>query len=111
MMAELDRKAAIAAYKERKTPAGVFAVRCTVSGQAWVGQALDVDAIRNRIWFTLRQGGQTYRPLQSACAAHGLDTMEFEVLERVEGDSALARTRILKERTAHWRGRLEADAV
>ena len=33
-----DRKAAIAAYKERKTIAGVFVVRCAASGEAWVGQ-------------------------------------------------------------------------
>lgn len=110
-MAGIDRKAALAAYKERKTPAGVFAVRCTASAETWVGQAPDVDAIRNRIWFTLRQGGQSYRPLQAACAAHGMEAMQFEVLERIEEDSALARVRVLKERTAHWRAELGAGAI
>jgi hypothetical protein len=110
-MAGIDRKAAVAAYRERKTPAGVFAVRCPASGEAWVGHAPDVDAIRNRIWFTLRQGGSSYLQLQAACAAHGLEALEFEVLERVEEDSALARARILKERTAHWRERLVAAAI
>ena len=28
-----DRKAAIAAYKERKTAAGVFVIRCLASGE------------------------------------------------------------------------------
>lgn len=106
-----DRRAAIAAYKERKTPAGVYAVRCAASGQAWVGQAPDVEAIRNRIWFTLRQGGQAYLPLQAAQAAHGPDALAFEVLERVEEDTALARARVLKERTAHWREQLRAEAI
>jgi hypothetical protein len=106
-----DRKAALAAYKERKTPAGVYAVRCAASGQAWVGHAPDVDAIRNRIWFTVRQGGASYLPLQAACAAHGPDALAFEVLERVEEESALARARVLKERTAHWREQLAAAAI
>jgi hypothetical protein len=110
-MAGLDRKAAVAAYKERKAPAGVFVVRCAASGQAWVGQAPDVEAIRNRIWFTLRQGGRSYLPLQAAQAAHGAEALSFEVLERVEEDSPLARARILKERTAHWRAQLQADAL
>lgn len=110
-MTAQDRRAAIAAYKERKTPAGVYVVRCAISGQAWVGQAPDVDAIRNRIWFTLRQGGQSYLPLQAAQAAHGADALAFEVLERIDEDSALARARILKERTAHWRAELQAEAI
>jgi hypothetical protein len=107
----LDRKAAVAAYKERKTPAGVYAVRCPASGQAWVGHAPDVDAIKNRIWFTLRQGGSSYLPLQAACASHGHDALTFEVLERIEEDSAMARARVLKERTAHWRDQLAAAAI
>jgi hypothetical protein len=30
----IDRKAATAAYKERKTIAGIYVVRCTASGEA-----------------------------------------------------------------------------
>jgi hypothetical protein len=56
-----DRKAAIAAYKERKTFAGVFAIRCKASPQAWVGQTPNLEKIQNRIWFTLRQGSHTCR--------------------------------------------------
>jgi hypothetical protein len=59
-----DRKAAIAAYKERKTFAGVFVIRCKASSQAWVGQTPNLEKIQNRIWFTLRQGSHTCRTLQ-----------------------------------------------
>ncbi|MET4040164.1 hypothetical protein ABIC03_001849 [Bradyrhizobium sp. RT6a] len=45
----IDRKAAIAAHKERKTVAGVYVVRCAASGEAWVGQAPNLDTIQNRI--------------------------------------------------------------
>jgi hypothetical protein len=50
----IDRKAAIAAYKERKTAVGIYVVRCEATGEAWVGQALDLEKVPNRIWFTLQ---------------------------------------------------------
>ena len=31
-----DRKALLRSYRERRKPAGVFALRCTTTGQAWV---------------------------------------------------------------------------
>ena len=79
-----DRKAAIAAYKERKTFAGVFVIRCKASTQAWVGQTPNLEKIQNRIWFTLRQGSHTCRTLQAAWTAHGPDSLTFEECERLE---------------------------
>ena len=67
------RKAAIAAWKERKSVAGIFVIRCAATSQAWVGQTPDLEKIQNRIWFTLRQGSHTCRSLQAAWAAHGAD--------------------------------------
>ena len=52
-----DRKAAIAKYKQRKSVAGICAVRCAGSGETWLGQSLNLDTIQNRIWFTLRTKG------------------------------------------------------
>ena len=43
-----DRKAAIAAYKERKTVAGVFVIRCKASSEIWVGQTPNLEKIQNR---------------------------------------------------------------
>ena len=79
-----DRKTAIAAYKERKTIAGVFVIRCTASSQAWVGQTPNLEKIQNRIWFTLRQGSHTCRSLQAAWTAHGPDGLTFGECERLE---------------------------
>ena len=53
-----DRKAAIAAYKKRKSAAGIYAVRCAPTGQTWIGQTLNLETIQNRIWFSLRAGGR-----------------------------------------------------
>ena len=39
------RKAAIAAYKERKAAVGVFAVRCGPASAVWVGQTRDLEKV------------------------------------------------------------------
>lgn len=107
-----DRKAAVAAYKERKLAAGVYAVRCGASGQVWVGHTPNLDTIQNRIWFTLRQGTNPNHDLQLAWAAHGGDTFVFEPLERLsDEESAYVRNAHLKERAAYWRGTLNGSNI
>jgi hypothetical protein len=108
----IDRKAAIAAYKERKTIAGIFVVRCAASGEAWVGQAPNLETIQNRTWFTLRQGGHPCRSLQAAWNAHGEAGLTFGECERLEDEeSAYVRNAMLKERAAHWLAELNAEAI
>ena len=107
-----DRKAAIAAYKERKSPAGIFAVRCAASGQVWVGQTLDLDKIQNRIWFMLRLGNHSIRVLQDAWTLHGAAAVTFEPLEQLEDEeSPYIRDGLLKERLVHWRSTLGGLAI
>jgi hypothetical protein len=107
-----DRKAAIAAYKERKTVAGIFAIRCKASPQAWVGQTPNLEKIQNRIWFTLGQGSHTCRSLQAAWTAHGPDSLTFEECERLEEEeTAYIRDALLKERMLHWRAQFNAEAI
>ncbi|MCX5578036.1 GIY-YIG nuclease family protein [Kaistia terrae] len=107
-----DRKAAISAYKKREDAVGIYAVRCIASGQAWVGRALNLDAIQNRLWFTLDHGSCTAKSLQAAWREHGPASLTFEVLERLEPEeTAYIRDAILKERLAHWRATLGAEAV
>ncbi len=108
----IDRKAAIAAYKERKTIAGIFVVRCAVTGEAWVGQAPNLETIQNRIWFTLRQGGHPCRSLQAAWNAHGEAGLTFAECERLEDEETdYVRSALLKERALHWRDELKAEAL
>ena len=102
-----DRKAALAAYKKRKSAAGIYAVRCAATGEAWVGQTLNLETIQNRIWFSLRTGGHPNRELQGAWAAHGADAFAFEPLEQLkEEELAYVRDALLKERFIHWRSML-----
>ncbi|MDE3175781.1 MAG: GIY-YIG nuclease family protein [Pseudomonadota bacterium] len=107
-----DRRAAITAYKERKSVAGVYALRCAPSGEAWVGETLDIDKVWNRLAFSLRSGSHPRRALQAAWTAHGAAAFAFEALERLpEAPSTYARDAALKERRDFWRDKLAAAPV
>ncbi|MBR0986305.1 GIY-YIG nuclease family protein [Bradyrhizobium liaoningense] len=108
----IDRKAAIAAYKERKTIAGIYVVHCAASGQTWVGQAPNLETIQNRIWFSLRQGNHNCRNLQAAWNTHGETGLTFGERERLEDEeTAYVRNALLKERMLHWRDELKAEVI
>ncbi|MDB5441566.1 MAG: hypothetical protein JWM33_3993 [Caulobacteraceae bacterium] len=111
-MTPADRKAAIAAYKERKTACGVFAVRCAPSGQVWIGDSRHLDTQQNGIWFSLRQGSGRNPALQAAWTEHGEAAFSFEALERLADDtSAYLLRSALKARAAFWRAELDGLAV
>ncbi|MFB9266166.1 GIY-YIG nuclease family protein [Bradyrhizobium erythrophlei] len=106
------RKLAIADYKKRPSVAGVFAIRCAATGEVWVGRALDLEKIQNRIWFSLRMGDHRNAELQRAWATHGEPSLSLETLERLKDEELLyVRDTILKERVQHWRAQLNASAV
>jgi hypothetical protein len=107
-----ERKAATAAYKERKLVTGVYAVRCLASGDIWIGQSPNLDTIQNRLWFTLRLGNHPCRGLQSAWNDHGAQTFAFEVLEHLgDEDLTYVRDARLKERVLYWRTTLDGFVV
>jgi hypothetical protein len=98
------RKALLREYKERKVEAGIYAVRCVVSGEAWVGATPDLSTRQNGVWFSLRQGSHRERSLQAAWNTHGPDAFVFEPVETVdvEGLDGVMRNSRLKDRRAHW---------
>ncbi|MEP9369409.1 GIY-YIG nuclease family protein [Xanthobacter sp. VNH20] len=106
------RKAAVAAYRERKVKAGIYAVRCEPTGQCWLGRAPDLSTIQNRIWFSLRQGAHPRRALQAAWNSHGAEAFTFAPIERLDAEeSAYVRDALLKERLDHWRAQFRADLL
>ena len=108
----IDRKSAIAAYKERKAAAGIYVVRCAASGEVWVGQSGDLDKIKNRVWFTLRQGGHPCRSLQAAWNAHGEAGLTLSECERLdEEQTGYVKNALLRERQLHWQAELKAEAI
>lgn len=112
-MKTIDRKAAIAAYKERKPAVGIYLIRCRASGQCWIGASPTLDTIRNRHWFTLRHGSFPHPGLQTAWRAHGAESFGFEILEHLAEDEEDASYRglLLKKRLAHWQAALQATPI
>jgi hypothetical protein len=111
-MRQEDRKAAVRDYKERVAPAGIYVVRCAASGEAWVGRAKDLDTVPNRLWFTLRHGGNPHRALQAAWDAHGEASFTMEPLERLDDDlSPGTRDLLLRKRLKYWAEALGAQPI
>lgn len=111
-MTPAHRKTLVAAYKERKTIAGVFAVICNATGQAWVGTSRHIDTQQNGLWFTLRMGAHLNRPLQAVWTEHGESAFRFEQLDRLPEDTSdMARDTELKSRSALWTARLDAGKL
>jgi hypothetical protein len=106
------RKAAVAAYKERKVVGGVYAVRCEVSGETWVGHWPNIETIQTRLWFTLRQGTHPRKGLLEAWGRYGEAQFTFEILEKLEDEkSSYTRDSALKDRASHWREKLKANPI
>jgi hypothetical protein len=111
-MTSEQRRAARAAYKEGKTAAGIYAVRCTAGGLQWAGAANDLRSIKNRLWFALRLGTSLHRTLQAAWQTHEGQGFTFEEVERVDAElDPYFRDRLLKERLAHWCAALGAEPI
>lgn len=105
-----ERKAAVAAYKEREVVGGVYAVRCQPTGQLWLGRAPDLSTIWTRLKFELGMGNFRQRNLQAAWAAHGADAFGFEEVERF-GDDAPVTDQAGRERVAHWAETLGGEVI
>jgi hypothetical protein len=105
-----DRKALVAAWKQRPRRAGVYAVRCAPTGQDWVASAPEIDRREAGLWFTLRLGSHPNRALQAAWNAHGAAAFRWEVLESflVEDMSEWELGARLKSRERRWREALGA---
>ena len=111
-MMTIDRKAAIAAYKERKAPAGIYVIRCIATDARWVGRAGDLDKIQNRVWFTLQHGSHVSKGLQAAWNARRPEDFVLERLEEIDDElTGYLRDRTLKDRLLHWAWELGAEAV
>ena len=106
-----DRKAAIAAYKERKTIAGIFVIRCNASrtmGRPGAQPRKDPEPD-----LVLASPWQPPLPQPAGgvdCAWAGESAFwECERLE--EEETPYIRDALLKERVLHWRAKLGAEAI
>ena len=112
MLSKEQKKEAISKFKERKPLLGIYAVRCTASGRAWVGSSRNLDATGNDIWFDLRHGSHRDQPLQHEWNVHGESAFHYEVLETLDEDViAMAVSDLLSEKKKRWMVQLDARAL
>lgn len=110
-MDKQSRRGAIRDYKEKKTQAGVYAVRCPATGEVWVAGAGNIENQKTRHWFSLRMGGHMNKAMQAAWNDHGGEAgPAFEVLESIEAEelTPLGLADLIKARERHWLAALSA---
>ena len=108
----MNKKEAIAEYKNRKTPRGTFSVRFVDKGPVWVDATPDLYAAQNALLFTLRNGLHTNKSLQAEWNAHGEGAFRYEVLEKLDDDLApMAWRDLLKDKRQEWAERLGAETI
>jgi hypothetical protein len=112
-MESVRKREMLQAFKEAKVAKGVFAVRCTTTGQTWVATSKNLGQQRNSVWFMLKHGNHPNRAVQSAWDEHGEGAFAFEVLDEVddEGLTPLGLSDLLKHKAGEWRDALGAQKL
>jgi hypothetical protein len=106
------RKAALAAFRERKLRVGIYAIRCLASNERWVGRSADLEAIKKRILFTLTHRSNPHRSLQEAWNSFGAANIVFEEIEVLAEDlSEMAQELWLKKKLQEWVAGLQAKRI
>jgi len=109
-MDKQSRREAIRDYKDKKTQAGVYAVRCLATDEVWVAGVTNVENQQTRHWFSLRMGSHMNKAMQAAWTTHGEPAMEFQVVEAIEAEelTPLGLADLIKARERHWLATLGA---
>jgi hypothetical protein len=108
----MNRKEAIAEYKNRKTQRGTFVVRFSDKAPVWVDATPDLHAARNGLLFMLRNGLHRNIDLQTEWNAQGEAAFRYEVLETLEDDLApMAWRDLLKDKKKEWVEKVSAQAI
>ena len=104
-----DRKAATERYKSRVVQHGIVAIRCTATGDAWVGATTQAGIGKNAIWTQLRFGVSHNKKMQAAWKAHGEASFVYEMLETFDTElSAHQLQTVVIDRLPYWRTQLSA---
>lgn len=99
-------------FKERKVPQGIYAIRCTATGDVWVGSSTNLNAVQNSQWFQLRGGLHRAASLQQTWTHHTEQVFVFEVLEQLDDDvSPLLLSDLLRDKRKVWIQNLQAQAL
>ena len=84
IMDKESKRAASAAYKERRLVGGVYSITNRQTGEKHPFSAQDLRGAENRFRFMAQTDGCTVLSLQKEWSAYGPEAFFFEVLERIE---------------------------
>lgn len=103
------RKEAIKEYKARKVARGIFAVRCTATGEFWIGASPNLGSVQNRLWFQSRHEQLRNAAMQAAWNEYGEQSFQCEVVETFAEDvPAITLNDLSKKRKQYWLEQLGA---
>jgi hypothetical protein len=106
----MDKREARKEFKSKKTPKGIFAIRCAATRKIWVSASDHLDSAQNGVWFQLRNGIHHNKRLQSEWNANGEQAFAYEALETLDDDvSPLLLEEVLLERQKQWEKELGAS--
>ena len=80
------KKELLEAYQNRRPDMGVISLRCTATGESFLGISKDIPAGFNSVCFKLSSGGYPNRRLQSLWNQYGEAGFERAVLRTLQYD-------------------------
>lgn len=111
MVDKSRRKELLQQYEERKPSVGVYVVRNSATGEAWVGASRNVDKQKNGLWFSFNLGSSPNLDVQASWKTSGEAAFSYEILEVLEETDPHVIERLLPERATHWREKLGAGTI
>lgn len=112
LQSKASRREIAAEFKQRSVPRGVYGVRCSATGQVWVGSSPNLAAVQNSLWFQLRGGLSRHHSLQSAWKEQGEPAFTCEILEKFDEDlSPILLSQQLVDRKKAWVSELGAESL
>ncbi|HEU5351392.1 MAG TPA: GIY-YIG nuclease family protein [Terracidiphilus sp.] len=103
MQSKGSRREAIRQFKEQKPLIGAYSVRCTATGSICVGVTRNLEATKNRCWFSLRNGMFPDKLLQQEWNLHGESAFRYEMLDSLDEEThPLEVDNLLKEMKGRW---------
>ncbi|EAC2221027.1 GIY-YIG nuclease family protein [Listeria monocytogenes] len=94
-----NRKELIRAYKEKSPDAGVYRFISTKSGKSLIDNTMDLKGIANKLAFGVKIGAGNMLPPEMVKEAkeYGIDTIQFEILEKVDIKPEMTKEDIKEE--------------
>jgi len=83
-MDKQSRKELKEQYKSRKIVGGIYAIRCSETGECWIRKTIDLQGSINRFAFFCSTDACPEGCMRSSWKEYGAETFSIEVMEELE---------------------------